>query len=174
MRCRLSIPFNYAFQPDGTLARDVPYFDNRAIGGGVFGGLSATGLENAMLLPGLERFNGNIFLNGNISPAFKPFVEAGYVRINAQQRSSQPTFISSTLNPVFSTSNPFLSAQARGLLQQFPATVSTLTCQARTGTSQCFQIQRFTTISARARKTTSATRTAWSSARAVNCRAAAT
>ena len=137
------IASNYSFLPDGTLARDVPYFDNRAIGGGVFGGLSGTGLEDAMLLPGLERFNGNVFLNGNISPAFKPFVEAGYVRINAKQQSSQPTFIASTLSPVFSTSNPFLSAQARTLLQQFPATVATATCQARTGTSQCFTMQRF-------------------------------
>ncbi len=137
------IASNYAFLPDGTLARDVPYFDNRAIGGGVFGGLSATGLEDAMLLPGLERINGNVFLNGNISPAFKPFVEAGYVRIKAKQQSSQPTFISSTLSPVFSTSNPFLTPQARALLQQFPATVSTASCQARTGTTQCFTMQRF-------------------------------
>lgn len=137
------IPSNYAFQPDGTLARDVPFFDNRAIGGGVFGGLSATGLEDAMLLPGLERFNGNVFLNGNISPAFKPFVEAGYVHINATQQSTQPTFIASTLSPVFSTTNPFLSAQAQSLLAQFPATVSTASCQARTGTNTCFTMQRF-------------------------------
>jgi outer membrane receptor protein involved in Fe transport len=107
---------NYAFMPDGTLARDVPFFDNRAIGGGVFGGLSATGLEDAMLLPGLERYVGNVFLNGNISPAFKPFVEASYIRINATQQSTQPTFIAANLNPVFSVNNPFLSAQARQTL----------------------------------------------------------
>jgi outer membrane receptor protein involved in Fe transport len=110
------IASNYAFMPDGTLARDVPFFDNRALGGGVFGGLSATGLENAMLLPGLERYVGNVFLNGNISPAFKPFVEASYVRINATQQSTQPTFVAANLNPTFSINNPFLTAQARQTL----------------------------------------------------------
>ena len=98
------------------MSRDVPFFDNRSVGGGVFGGLSATGLENAMLLPGLERYVGNVFLNGNISPAFKPFVEASYVRINATQQSTQPTFVAANLNPVFSINNPFLTAQARQTL----------------------------------------------------------
>ncbi|WP_308517079.1 TonB-dependent receptor domain-containing protein [Sphingomonas flavescens] len=138
-----NIVSNYAFNPDGTLSRDVPYFDNRPIGGGVFGGLSATGVEDAMLLPGLERFVGNVFLNGNISPAFKPFVEASYVRVNATQQSTQPTFVASNLSPVFSLNNPFLSSQARALISQFPATVSAASCQARTGTSQCFTMQRF-------------------------------
>jgi outer membrane receptor protein involved in Fe transport len=110
------IAYNYAFQPDGTLAKDVPFFDNRALGGGVMGGLSATGLENAMLLPGLERYVGNIFLNGNISPAFKPFVEASYAHINATQQSTQPTFVAARLSPTFSINNPFLTAQARQTL----------------------------------------------------------
>ena len=109
---------NYAFLPDGTLAPDIPFFDNRPIGGGVFGGLSATGIENAMLLPGLERFVGNVFLNGNISPAFKPFVEATYVRVNATQQSVQPTFVAANLNPVFSINNPFLTPAARANLVQ--------------------------------------------------------
>jgi len=122
----------YAFMPDGTLARDVPYFDNRSLGGGVFGGLSATGLEDAMLLPGLERYVGNLFLNGNISPAFKPFVEATYIRINATQQSTQPTFIAANLNPVFSINNPFLTAQARSTL------VSILNPGATTFTMQRF------------------------------------
>jgi outer membrane receptor protein involved in Fe transport len=110
------IAYNYAFMPDGTLVKDVPYFDNRAVGGGVFGGLSATGLENAMLLPGLKRYVGNIFLNGNFSDAFKPFVEGTFVKIDATQQSTQPTFVASTLSPVFSINNPFLSAQARQTL----------------------------------------------------------
>ncbi len=46
---------NYAFLPDGTLVADVPFMDNRRIGGGVFGGLSSTFQEDAMLLPGLDR-----------------------------------------------------------------------------------------------------------------------
>ncbi|HEU4614306.1 MAG TPA: TonB-dependent receptor, partial [Kofleriaceae bacterium] len=111
------IAYNYAFMPDGSLAKDVPFYDNRSIGGGVMGGLSATGLENAMLLPGLERYVGNFFVNGNITPAFKPFVEASYVHINATQQSTQPTFVASTLSPVFSINNPFLSPQAKATLQ---------------------------------------------------------
>lgn len=126
------ISYNYAFMPDGSLAKDVPYFDNRAIGGGVFGGLSATGLENAMLLPGLERYEGNIFLNGDISPAFKPFAEATFVRINATQQSTQPTFVASTLSPVFSINNPFLTPSARATL------VSLLAPGATTFTMQRF------------------------------------
>ena len=122
------INYNYAFAPDGTLQKDVPYFDNRAIGGGVFGGLSATGLEDAMLLPGLKRYVGNVFLNGNISPAFKPFVEASYARIDATQQSTQPTFVSSTLSPTFSINNPFLTAQARQtLVNVLPAGATTVT-----------------------------------------------
>lgn len=107
---------NYAFLPDGTLAPDIPFFDNRSIGGGVFGGLSATGLEDAMLLPGLERIVGNIFLNGDVSTAFQPFLEAKWVRVNATQQSTQPTFTSGRLSSTFSINNPFLSTQARNQL----------------------------------------------------------
>lgn len=111
------LQYYYAFMPDGSLAKDVPYFDDRAVGGGVFGGLSATGLEDAMLLPSLQRYVGNLFLNGNISDAFKPFVEATFVRINATQQSTQPTFVSgSPLKATFSLNNPFLSASARQTL----------------------------------------------------------
>jgi len=113
-----AIPRNYAFLPDGTIAPDVPFLDLRPIGGGVFGGLSATGLEDAMLLPGIERYVGNVFLNGNISPAFKPFVEASYVRINATQQNQQPTFTSSSLNSTFSINNPFLTPAVRANLAQ--------------------------------------------------------
>jgi outer membrane receptor protein involved in Fe transport len=104
---------NYSFLPDGSLAPDVPFIDNRRIGGGTIGGLSATGLEDAMLLPGLERMVGNVFINANVSDAFQPFFEGKFVRINATQQSTQPTFVASTLNPTFSINNPFLTPQAR-------------------------------------------------------------
>lgn len=108
---------NYAFLPDGTLAPDIPFTDNRGIGGGVLGGLSATGLENAMLLPGLERYSANLLMHGDISPALQPFLEVNYTHINATQQSTQPTFISSTLSPTFRIDNPFLTDQARATLQ---------------------------------------------------------
>jgi outer membrane receptor protein involved in Fe transport len=108
---------NYAFDESGNLLADIPDTDNRTIGGGVFGGRSATGLEDAMLLPGLERMTGNLLINAEISPALQPFLEAKFVRVNATQQNTQPTFIQSTLPGTFAIDNPFLTAQARAQLQ---------------------------------------------------------
>jgi outer membrane receptor protein involved in Fe transport len=85
-----------------------------------------------MLLPGLERYSGNLLLTGDFSSAFRPFLEAKFVRINANQTSVQPSFIASTLNPIFSINNPFLTAQARTTLTQILAPGATT-----------FQLQRF-------------------------------
>lgn len=114
------IPYNYAFLPGGQLVRDDEsrgLSDNRAIGGGVLGGLSASGVEDAMLYPGLTSYKGNLFINAELSSGFKPFVELTYVRINATQQSTQPTFVSGApLVATFRTDNPFLSAQAQTTL----------------------------------------------------------
>lgn len=110
------INYNYAFDPDGNLIKDVPAEDRRPIGGGVIGGLSSTGVEDAMLQPGVERYAANLLLSGDFSSAFQPFLEAKYVRVNANQQSAQPTFIAGTLSPTFSVNNPFLTAQARATL----------------------------------------------------------
>jgi outer membrane receptor protein involved in Fe transport len=111
------IAYGFAFQPNGTLVRDDPTVglrDNRPLGGGVFGGLSATGIEDAMLLPGLDRLNANLLISGDISSAFQPYLEAKYVRVTATQQSTQPTFLSGgPLINTFRLDNPFLSAQAR-------------------------------------------------------------
>lgn len=112
------IAYNFAFMPDGTLVRDIPVGDLRNIGGGVLGGLSATGIEDAMLLPGLERITGNLLISGDFSSAFQPFLEAKFVRVNAEQQSTQPTFLQSTLPNSFSINNPFLTEQARQQLLQ--------------------------------------------------------
>ncbi|UVI40422.1 TonB-dependent receptor domain-containing protein [Qipengyuania spongiae] len=106
----------FVFLPDGSLVADPITADLRSVGGGRFGGLTATGLEGAMLLPGLERYAGNLLFNFEVSPAFRPFAEAKYVRIEANQTSTQPTFVAGALSPVFSTSNPFLTPQARAQL----------------------------------------------------------
>ncbi len=114
------IAYNYLFQPDGSLLRDSPsttgLTDNRAIGGGVLFGGTASGLEGAMLLPGLDRFLANILLNGEISPAFKPFVEFSFANIKATQQSTQPSFTGGTLTSSFSVNNPFLTPAARATL----------------------------------------------------------
>jgi outer membrane receptor protein involved in Fe transport len=107
------LAYNFYFQNDGTLLRDNPTSDLRANGGGIFGGYSATGVEGAMLLPGLDRINTNVLLNFEFSPALQFFGEGKYVKITNNQTSTQPTFVNSTLSPTFQVSNPFLSDQAR-------------------------------------------------------------
>lgn len=129
------LSYNYAFQPDGSLIRNGPengLVDNRGAGGSALFGLGASGLEDAMLLPGIERMAGNLLFHVEVSPAFVPFVEAKYVRINATQQSTQPTFIASALNPIFSIDNPFLTPQARATLVTILAPGATT-----------FQMQRF-------------------------------
>ena len=70
-----------------------------------------------MLDPGLEQYSANLLIHGNFSPAFRPFLEAKYVRVTATQQNTQPTFLSgSPLTATFSTTNPFLTQQARDTL----------------------------------------------------------
>lgn len=118
---------NYVFLPDGTLVRDPVTLDLRPQGGGRFGGLTATGLEGAMLLPGLERISGNLMAKFEVTPAFIPFVEGKFVRIDANQTSTQPTFVNSRLSPVFSINNPFLTDQARNTINLITGGTSTFT-----------------------------------------------
>lgn len=115
----------YNFAPDGSLVRNRFEIDNRSFGGGVFGGDTATGLEGAMLLPGLERYNFNLLGHFEVSSAFRPYFEAKYVDITANQTSTQPTFNGSVLSSTYSINNPFLTPQARATLQQILAPGST-------------------------------------------------
>jgi outer membrane receptor protein involved in Fe transport len=108
---------SYVFLADGTLTRDDPTIDLRSIGGGRFGGLTATGVEGAMLLPGLERYAGNLLAKYEFSPAATAFLEAKFVKITNNQTSTQPTFVNSRLSPTFYLDNPYLSAQARDALR---------------------------------------------------------
>ncbi|MGQ0660861.1 TonB-dependent receptor domain-containing protein [Sphingosinicella sp.] len=104
------------FQPDGTIIRNNPALDLRQFGGSQFGGQGASGVEGAQLAPGFERFAVNLLVNADIAPWIRPFAEFKYVWITANQTSTQPTFINSTLSPTFRTDNPFLSAQARSAI----------------------------------------------------------
>jgi outer membrane receptor protein involved in Fe transport len=108
----------YAFDAAGNLVRSVPTGDLRNVGGSVIGGLGSTGLEEAMLQPALKRYAGNLFFNLDIAPAFQPFLEAKYVRIDAIQQSTQPTFANGFLRNSFRIDNPFLTAQARATIIQ--------------------------------------------------------
>ncbi len=104
----------WSFNDAGTeLVRSVPTGDLRPVGGSVIGGLGSTGLEGGQLLPELQRYAGNIFINADISPAFQPFLEAKYVRVDSIQGSNQATFATGFLRSSFRIDNPFLTTTAR-------------------------------------------------------------
>lgn len=104
----------WSFDPTGTrLIRSVPDGDLRPVGGSVLGGLGSTGIEEAQLLPELQRYVANVFINADISPAFQPFLEAKYVRVDSIQTSTQPTFSTGLLRSTFRFDNPFLTDEAR-------------------------------------------------------------
>lgn len=104
----------WSFNDEGTeLVRSVPTADLRPLGGGVVGGLGSTGLEGGQLLPELQRYAANIFVNADISPAFQPFLEAKYVRVDSIQASNQATFATGVLRSSFRIDNPFLTERAR-------------------------------------------------------------
>lgn len=103
----------FVFNPDGTVIRDPLTLDLRPQGGGRFGGLTATGVEGAMLFPGLERYSGSLMAKFEVTPAFEPFIEGKFVKVTANQTSTQPTFVNARLSPTFSINNPFLTPQAR-------------------------------------------------------------
>ena len=110
----------FAFQPDGTLLPNGCITDFRGFGSGnCIGGFGSTLREAGQFQPSLERIGGTILAHYEISPALIPFVEAQYTHINAVQESS-PTFgLQSTIaqqNILFSTTNPFLTPQARATL----------------------------------------------------------
>ncbi|WP_022671698.1 TonB-dependent receptor domain-containing protein [Novosphingopyxis baekryungensis] len=106
--------FTFAFAPNGNLIRNVVSKDLRTVGSGnAVGGLGSTLLLTGQLAPETERYTANVLASFEVSPAFRPFVEAKYVRIDAIQEG-QPTFFNNT----FSLNNPFLTAQARSTLQQ--------------------------------------------------------
>ena len=128
---------NYFFSDDGrSLLRDNPAADLRSVGGARFGGRSATGVEGAMLLPGLQRVNANLLFNFEFSPAFRVFAEGTYVHETNNQTSTQPTFVNSTLSPTFFLDNPFLTADEAN-------TIRTLRGFAATNTTGSFTFFRF-------------------------------
>lgn len=102
----------YVFQNDGSLVPNNCITDLRPFGSGnCVGGQGSTLRLTGMLQPKLERYSANILAHYDFSDAFKPFIEAKYVRIDALQEG-QPTFGNNT----FSINNPFLTDQARATL----------------------------------------------------------
>lgn len=121
----------FVFQPDGSLVKNVVERDFRTFGSGNGqGGLGSTLRETGLMQTGNTRYAVNLISSFDVSPAFRPYVSAKWVRTESIQEG-QPTFSSGALNPVLNISNPFLTDQARSLLAtSLPA-------------SGNFQIQRF-------------------------------
>lgn len=116
---------NYMFAPDGSLLRNNPAIDLRPFGGGVRGGRGASGVEGAMLLPGLSRYNTTLLARYEFSPAVEVFFEGKYVNITANQTSTQPVALSlGGTTSTFFLDNPFLTPQARSTIQQALGTTS--------------------------------------------------
>lgn len=108
----------FVFLPDGQLILNPVERDFRQFGSGNSqGGLGATFRETGLLQTGITRYASNLLASFEVSDAFRPYIDAKFVRTEAVQEG-QPTFFpGGGLNTTFSIDNPFLSPQARGLLQ---------------------------------------------------------
>ncbi|MEY2883834.1 MAG: hypothetical protein RL490_1558, partial [Pseudomonadota bacterium] len=97
----------FAFNPDGTLTRNIVTQDFRVFGSGNGqGGVGSTLREVGQLSTGTTRYAGNILAHYEFSPAFEVFAEGKFVRTESVQEG-QPTFSSGAPNPVLSINNPF-------------------------------------------------------------------
>lgn len=121
----------FVFQPGGALVANNCVNDLRftVSSANCVGGLGSTLRLTGMLQPRIERFGGNLLAHFDVSDAFRPFVEAKWVRVQTLQEG-QPTFY----NNSFSINNPYLSTQARNQL------TSVLAPGATTFTAQRFNV----------------------------------
>jgi outer membrane receptor protein involved in Fe transport len=124
---------NYLFNSDGNLvlqngtrvglAGGTAAAPTATPAGSFIGGNGDTRREGQLvqILPQLDRYSANLIGHFEISPAFVPFVEAKYVRTDSfGQGGSGPAFFTgSTIDGFYERprlDNPFLTAQARGVL----------------------------------------------------------
>lgn len=104
----------FVFLPDGTLVVNPVDRDFRPFGSSNSqGGLGSTLRETGLLQVGVKRYLGTLLASYEFSEAARVFFEGKYSKVKAFQEG-QPTFH----NNVFRLDNPFLSTQARTLLQQ--------------------------------------------------------
>ncbi len=112
--------------PDGSLYNDVPTQFLGTFTGNVIGGNGSTLQNTGQLAAGLQRYAVNLLAHYDISDAFRPYVEAKYVHVDALQEG-QPSFFQGGLLGTFACGNPFLTSQARNYL-----TNSVSSCALRT------------------------------------------
>ncbi|MBH0112524.1 TonB-dependent receptor [Novosphingobium sp. YJ-S2-02] len=110
------------FDNDGDLFVDVPDRYLGAYTGNVIGGNGSTLRNTGQLAAGLERYNINMLAHFDVSDAFRPYVEAKYVHIEALQEGQPSFFVGGPTyvgGPAMRCDNAFLNAQALGTLQSY-------------------------------------------------------
>lgn len=110
------------FNDFGDLFVDTPTQNFASVGSGnIQGGFGSTLRNTGSLLAAVDRYAVNLLAHYDVSDAFKPFLEAKYVRTEVSGEG-QPSFFSGvpqTLGgPAFRCNNGFLSGQNITLLQQ--------------------------------------------------------
>lgn len=118
-------PYNctFIFSDAGALTPQTGTRVGQGIIGGIVGGNGQTGREGKLLsvFPFTERYNFNMLAHFEVSPAFEPFIEAKWNRVNALGNNAGPSFIQGTfgqydLRERIRLDNPFLSAADRTTL----------------------------------------------------------
>ncbi|WP_435202955.1 TonB-dependent receptor domain-containing protein [Qipengyuania sp. 902] len=127
------------FAPNGDLFVDTPD-DPLPFSGNVVGGGGSTLRNTGQLAAGLERYTANILARFDVTDAFRPFVEAKYVRLEAIQEGQPSFFVGGPTyvggNPLF-CDNAFLNDQALGTLQSYGL------CSAGRTNTQTVPLSRF-------------------------------
>jgi outer membrane receptor protein involved in Fe transport len=126
-------PFScsYIFRPDGSFTKQTGQRIGIGPTGNFNGGDGSTNREGKALgiYPDLERINFNVFGNLEITEAFKPFIEAKYIRTDSNRFGGPAFFQGSTIGagvdlrerPRFD--NPYLSAATQAQIQAARAEV---------------------------------------------------
>lgn len=117
-------PRAFLFDPAGNFVENVPTSDFRPFGSNNFvGGQGSSLTDTGQLGPKTDRYSANLLAHFDLSEAFRPFVEAKYVRIDAVQESG-PSFFQGAFPNFFGggrglrCDNPFLTSQNIAVLQQ--------------------------------------------------------
>ena len=123
----------FRWAPTGLLLQDIPSLDFRPFGSGNIVSQpgspvpGATLRDTGQIAPGLDRYSVNVLAHFDIADAFRPFIEAKYVRLFARQEG-QPSFFQATFPQFFGPTatgnangircdNAFLTAQNLAQLQ---------------------------------------------------------
>lgn len=113
------------FGPDGNIFVDTPDRGFSSVGSGnQQGGEGSTLRNTGQLAAGLKRYAINLLAHYDISDAFRPFVEAKYVHVDAVQEG-QPSFFQGSIPGFFGggsnlrCDNPFLTSQAFATLRSY-------------------------------------------------------